>query len=103
MAQVARGIGTFLLIPGIVLLVAGLLAALLGVVGMGQAMDDHHSGNLLYVGDDHASRDRAEASQALLAGGLAGALAGLVLTTIGGTIMAFAEDRPAIVVQTRTA
>lgn len=89
MARIARGIGTFLLIPGIVLLVAGLLAATIGYFGMDAALANHHDG--LLSNNDDASMQRAQMGQAMVVAGLAAGAVGLLLSTLGGTIVAFAE------------
>jgi len=100
MAQWARGIGAFLLIPGIVLLAAGLLAAAFGYFGMESATANHHDG-LLY-NNDRDTRERMEMSQVMIVGGLSAAAAGLILSTVGGAVMAGSGRNEVVLVERQT-
>ena len=99
MARIARGIGTFLLIPGVILVVAGLLASAIGYFAMDGAMADHRDPTLFSTGNDRETHDRAELGAMVAIAGLVAAGAGAILATVGGTVRAFSDDgKPAQVV-----
>ncbi|MES2154894.1 MAG: hypothetical protein V4510_07135 [bacterium] len=98
MARIAYGIGTFLLIPGVVLVGAGLLAAAIGYFGFDAALANHQDPTLFSSGNDKETQARAQMGMVIAISGLIGAGIGIVLAAVGGAIRAFAEDKPRVVV-----